>query len=174
MKTFDLILKTVEIKSENTVSNIILGTFYTIEEAQVSRANKVYEMRKDINAEIIYAMKDGSQMITDSENGYIFIIEEHKPTSLDEEMELWEARANDEFGQILKVIEMACADYFYAEPDEYGILTTPLSHYITAYSLDGNRKYTAKAIYSILENYDILEDDGAIVALANKMKRLAV
>lgn len=172
MKTFDLTLKTIELKNENTVSNIILGTYDTIEEAQASRANKVYEMRKSINTESIYAMEDGSQMITDSENGYIFIIEEHKATALDEEMAMWEARANDEFGTILKVINEACADYFYAEPDEYGILTTPLSHYITAYALDGNREYTAKAIYSILENYDILED-GAIIALANKMKRLA-
>lgn len=97
---------------------------------------------------------------------------ETKKMTLDEEMAMWEARANDEFGTILKVINEACADYFYAEPDEYGILTTPLSHYITAYSLDGNRKYTAKCIYSILENYDVLED-GAIKALANKMNRLA-
>lgn len=93
-------------------------------------------------------------------------------SKLEEEMEQWEARANDDFGKVLQLINMACADYFYAEPDEYGIPTTPLSHYITAYSLDGNRKYTAKCIYSILENYDLLED-GAIIALANKMKRLA-
>ena len=97
---------------------------------------------------------------------------ETKKMTLDEKMAMWEARANDEFGKVLQMINMACADYFYADPDEYGIPTTPLSHYITAYSLDGNRKYTAKCIYSILENHDLLED-GAIIALANKMKRLA-
>ena len=94
--------------------------------------------------------------------------------TLDQEMAMWEARANDEFGTILKSIEKACADYFYAEPDEYGILTTPLSHYITAYSLDGNRQHTAKVVMSILENYDILdEEDAEVKNLAAEMMKLA-
>ena len=170
MKTFDLTLKTIELKNENTVSNIILGTYDTIEEAQASRANKVYEMRKDINAESIYAMEDGSQMITDSENGYIFIIEEHKPTALDEEMAMWEARANDEFGQTLKEINKKAFSDWLTEEDEYGIPQTPISHYITAYALDGNRKYTAKVVLAIIENYDMMEE---VAALAKKLNKLA-
>lgn len=172
MKTFDLTLKTIELKNENTVSNTILGTYNTIEEAQDSRANKVCEMRKDINAESIYAMEDGSQMITGSENGYIFIIEEHKTTSLDEEIAMWEARANDEFGTILNEINEAAADYFYAEPDEYGIITTPITHYKMLYAMDGTRKAIAHTVYNMLEDRDILEDEN-VKALVDKMMEMA-
>ena len=170
MKTFDLTLKTVELKNENTVSNIILGTYDTIEEAKASRANKVYDMRKDINAESIYAMEDGSQMITDSENGYIFIIEEHKTTQLDEEMALWEARANDEFGKTLKEINEKAFNEWFTEDDENGISSTPISHHITAYALDGNRKHTANVIRNIIEDYDMMED---VKELVKKMMKLA-
>ena len=92
--------------------------------------------------------------------------------TLDQEMAMWEARANDEFGTILKSIEKACADYFYAEPDENGILCTPMSNHITAYSLDGNRQHTAKVIMSILDYYDILGDK-KVKKLANQMMTIA-
>jgi len=39
-----------------------------------------------------------------------------------------------------------------------GIEYNVLSEYITGYALDGNRKYTAKAIYNVLYNYDILNN----------------
>ena len=95
---------------------------------------------------------------------------ETKKLNLDEEMAMWEARANDEFGQILKQINAkAFADWF-NEKDEYGINHTPISNYITAYSLDGNRKYTANAVLTIIEDYDMMED---IKELANELKRLA-
>ena len=35
--------------------------------------------------------------------------------TLDEEMKLWEERANDEFGQILKKIAKATKDYLYSQ-----------------------------------------------------------
>ena len=133
----------------------------------VSNYCRIFASEKETNNKLNPKTRKGTKSMKTTANNT-----ESKKMTLDEEMAMWEARANDEFGTILKVINEACADYFYAEPDEYGILTTPLSHYITAYALDGNREYTAKAIYSILENYDILED-GAIIALANKMKRLA-
>ena len=133
----------------------------------VSNYCRIFATEKETNNKLNPKTRKGIEIMKTTANNT-----ESKKMTLDEEMAMWEARANDEFGTILKVINEACADYFYAEPDEYGILTTPLSHYITAYALDGNREYTAKAIYSILENYDILED-GAIVALTNKMKRLA-
>ena len=133
----------------------------------VSNYCRIFASEKETNNKLNPKTRKGTEIMKTTANNT-----ESKKMTLDEEMAMWEARANDEFGTILKVINEACADYFYAEPDEYGILTTPLSHYITAYALDGNREYTAKAIYSILENYDILED-GAIIALANKMKRLA-
>jgi hypothetical protein len=77
--------------------------------------------------------------------------------NLDEEMKLWEERANDEFGQILKKIAKATKDYLYSW-EEMGIEYNALSEYITGYTLDGNRKYTAKAIYNVLYNYDILSN----------------
>ena len=133
----------------------------------VSNYCRIFATEKETNNKLNPKTRKGTEIMKTTANNT-----ESKKMTLDEEMAMWEARANDEFGTTLKVINEACAEYFYAEPDEYGILTTPLSHYITAYALDGNREYTAKAIYSILENYDILED-GAIIALANKMKRLA-
>ena len=91
-------------------------------------------------------------------------------SNLDEEMALWEARANDEFGKTLNEINRkAFADWFNDE-DEDGIISTPISHYITAYSLDGNRKYTARAVLAIIEDYDMMED---VKTLAKKLNQLA-
>ena len=97
---------------------------------------------------------------------------ETKKMTLDEEMAMWEARANDEFGQTLREIEKASMNYFGCEENEYGISSTPLSYPITAYSLDGNRKYTAKVIIATLDEWDILEDEN-IKALADKLNILA-
>jgi hypothetical protein len=97
---------------------------------------------------------------------------ETKKMTLDEEMAIWESRANDDFGKTLKEIEKASMNYFGCDEDEYGIRSTPLSWPITAYSLDGNRKYTAKVIIATLEEWDILEDEN-IKALADKLNKLA-
>ena len=97
---------------------------------------------------------------------------ETKKMTLDEEMALWQARSNDEFGTMLKEINEASAEYFFAEPDEFGIVNTPVSHYLTLYALDGTRKYIAHTIYRILKDRDILEDEN-IKALADKMMKLA-
>ena len=92
--------------------------------------------------------------------------------TLDEEMKLWEERANDEFGQILTKIKKATKDYLYSWT-EIGIESNALSEYITGYSLDCNRKYTAKAIYNVLYNYDILGNHRNIKKLVNEMMKLA-
>lgn len=92
--------------------------------------------------------------------------------NLDEEMKLWEERANDEFGQILKKIAKATKDYLYSW-EEMGIEYNVLSEYITAYALDGNRKYTAVAIYNILYNYDILGNHKNVKKLVNQLTKLA-
>jgi len=96
---------------------------------------------------------------------------ETKKFNLDEEMALWKARENDDFGKTLREIEKASMNYFGCDEDEYGIRSTPLSYLITAYSLDGNRKYTAKVIIATLEEWDILEDEN-IKALADKLSKL--
>ncbi len=170
MKTYILTIKTVELKNNNTVSSNIIGAYNTIEEAKAARADKVYEERKRINADSVFVMDDDSEMVNDKDNAYIFTIEERGKLTIDEQMKIWEARANDEFGQTLKEInEKAFRDWF-NEDDEDGIISTPISHYITAYALDGDRKYTAKKVLSIVEEYDMMED---INGLADKLNKLA-
>ena len=95
---------------------------------------------------------------------------ETKKMTLDEEMALWEARENDEFGKTLKAINEKAFGEWLEEEDEYGIPHTPISHYITAYALDGDRKYTAKKVLAIIENYDMMED---VEDLAKKLNKLA-
>ena len=97
---------------------------------------------------------------------------ETKKMTLDEEMALWEARANDEFGTTLKEIEKAAAEYFCAEPDENGILSTPMSQLKALYSLDGNRKSIAKSATAILEDWEVLEDK-SVKVLVKKLNKLA-
>ena len=97
---------------------------------------------------------------------------ESKKMTLDEEMALWETCSHDEFGTILNEINEAAADYFYAEPDEYGIITTPITHYKMLYAMDGTRKAIAHTVYNMLEDRDILEDEN-VKALVDKMMELA-
>lgn len=88
--------------------------------------------------------------------------------TLEEEMKIWEERANDEFGTILNKIQKATKDYLYSWK-EMGIEYNAISEYITAYSLDGNRKYTATHIKEVLENYDILGNHRNVKKLVNKL-----
>lgn len=95
-----------------------------------------------------------------------------KKMTIDEEMKLWETRANDEFGQILKKIQKASKNYLYSWNDmgiEYNILSEP----ITSYALDGNREFTAKQVYRILYNYDIIGNHRNIKKLAKEMLKIA-
>jgi hypothetical protein len=85
---------------------------------------------------------------------------------------LWEERSNDEFGQILKKIKKATKDYLYSWK-EMGIEYNALSEYIAGYALDGNRKYTAKAIYNVLYNYDILGNHKNVKKLVDQLIKLA-
>lgn len=75
---------------------------------------------------------------------------------LEDEILIWKKRENDEFGKILKKIEEKVIELFGVTKDEFGIECSPVSYVITAYSLDGNKKYTAKRIYQMLENYDMI------------------
>lgn len=91
--------------------------------------------------------------------------------TLDEEMELWKKRSNDEFGQILTKIKDATKDYLYSW--EYmGIEYNELSEPITAYALDGNRFYTATQIKNILLEFDILGNHSNIKKLVNELFKL--
>ena len=118
---------------------------------------------KDIQVYITLNFNTGEATIT---------VDAPEKSKLEEEMEQWKARANDEFGTILNEISEASAEYFCAEPDEFGIVNTPVSHYKIIYALDGTRKAIAHTIYKMLEDRDILEDEN-IKALVDKMMELA-
>lgn len=91
--------------------------------------------------------------------------------TLDEEMKLWEERANDEFGTILNQIKEATKDYLYSW-EEFGIEYNSISEYITAYSLDGDRRWTATHIKAVLEDYDIIPNHRNVKIMVNKLFKL--
>ena len=108
---------------------------------------------------------------------YIFnnINNMNKNMNLDEEMKLWEIRDNDEFGKTLRAIRELTNDYFCIEKDEFGIESTPISHYCAIYSLDGEkaRKSIAESVHDILYDYDILGNDEGVNSLVNELNRIA-
>ena len=85
--------------------------------------------------------------------------------TIDDGIKLWEDRSNDEFVKILNTITELTKDYFCAEPDEYGIFSTPISNCIAWYSLDGNRKYVYTQMKCILYNFYILGNDECVESL---------
>ena len=133
----------------------------------VSKYCRIFASEKETNNKLNPKTRKGTKSMKTTANNT-----ESKKMTLDEEMAMWEARANDDFGKTLKEIEKASMNYFGCDEDEYGIRSTPLSYPITAYSLDGNRKYTAKVIIATLEEWDILEDEN-IKAMADKLNKLA-
>ena len=128
---------------------------------------RIFASEKETNNKLNPKTRKGTEIMKTTANNT-----ESKKMTLDEEMAMWEARANDDFGKTLKEIEKASMNYFGCDEDEYGIRSTPLSYPITAYSLDGNRKHTAKVIIATLEEWDILEDEN-IKAMADKLNQLA-
>ena len=133
----------------------------------ISNYCRIFASEKETNNKLNPKTRKGTEIMKTTANNT-----ESKKMTLDEEMAMWEARANDDFGKTLKEIEKASMNYFGCDEDEYGIRSTPLSYPITAYSLDGNRKYTAKVIIATLEEWDILEDEN-IKAMADKLNKLA-
>ena len=93
---------------------------------------------------------------------------------LDSEMDMWKQRGESEFGKCLKKIDKKVIDLFGTSADEYGINNSPIGQIITAYSLDGDKMYTARAIKSTLENYDMLNNgDRQLDNLVKKLFMLA-
>ena len=92
--------------------------------------------------------------------------------TLDEEMKLWETRTNDEFGKTLKAIRELTNDYFCVEEDEFGIKSTPISHYSAIYALDGDRRWTATHIKAVLEDYDIIPNYKNVQKLIDELFKL--
>ena len=115
----------------------------------------------DSEVEVIMNFNDNTITIT---------VDTPKKSKLDEEMEIWKARDNDEFGKVIREIDKKAFSEWFNEESEEGIVTTPISWEITAYSLDGNRKHTANIIRNIIEDYDMMED---VRELVEKMMELA-
>ena len=133
----------------------------------ISESCCIFATEKETNNKLNPKTRKGTKIMKTTANN-----NETKKMTLDEEMAMWGARANDEFGKMLRNIEKASMNYFGCDEDEYGIRSTPLSYPITAYSLDGNHKHTAKVIIATLEEWDILEDKN-IKAMADKLNKLA-
>ena len=131
----------------------------------VSNYCRIFASEKETNNKLNPKTRKGTEIMKTTANNT-----ESKKITLDEEMAMWEARANDDFGKTLKEINEKAFNEWFTEDDENGISSTPISNYITAYSLDGNRKYTAKVITSIIEDYDMMED---VKELVKKMNKLA-
>lgn len=86
-------------------------------------------------------------------------INEGKPT-LEEEMKEWEERFKSPFGQCLKELQWLINDkgLYKAEKNEYGFYVfTPFDNYVTAYALDGNKKFTFEKVKAICDDYDFSE-----------------
>ena len=92
--------------------------------------------------------------------------------TIDEQMKMWERNAKDPFGRLLKRIIRKSAKYFATEKDEYGIPETPLSKYLTMYSLDGpsKRSTIARSVVSTLNCYDIIENDKMIRIMVKRLQ----
>ncbi len=91
--------------------------------------------------------------------------------TLDEEINIWEKRTNDEFGKLLTKINEATKDYLYSW-EEFGIEYNSISEYITEYSLDGDRKWTATHIKAVLEDYDIIPNHKNVQKLIDELFKL--
>lgn len=83
-------------------------------------------------------------------------------------MKLWEERANDEFGSILKQIRQMASDIVIDTVDV-------MNQYIAVYSLDGEsaRKHIANSVENFLINYDLTGSDyKEFDILVKKLKKL--
>lgn len=78
--------------------------------------------------------------------------------NIDDDMAIWDKRGKDEFALILKKIDKIISEVLGGEENEYGFTDTPLSWIISEYSMDGNKKQTARKVYSMLDNYDMLQN----------------
>ena len=126
---------------------------------------RIFASEKETNNKLNPKTRKGTEIMKTTANN-----NETKKMTLDEEMAMWEARANDDFGKTLKEINEKAFNEWFNEDDENGISQTPISHHITAYALDGNRKHTANVIRNIIEDYDMMED---VKELVKKMMKLA-
>lgn len=96
-------------------------------------------------------------------------------SSLEQEMKEWEERYRAPFGKTIKELQWLINDLgLYApEKTEYGFYTfTPFDNYVTAYALDGNKKYTYEHIKSICDNWDFTTEP-KVKKILQKLEKLS-
>lgn len=79
--------------------------------------------------------------------------------TLEEEMKLWEVRANDKVGKLINFTYEETKDILHSYTDNFGIEHNPIKGVLAAYTLDGNAKYSIGELKKILKNYDICDFD---------------
>ena len=79
--------------------------------------------------------------------------------TLEEEMKLWDERANDEVGKLIDFAYKETKDIIYSYTDEFGIEHNPIKSVLAIYELDGNVKCSIIELKNILHNYDICNFD---------------
>ena len=72
-----------------------------------------------------------------------------------EEMKLWDERANDAVGKLIKFAYEETKDIIYSYVDGFGIEHNPIKSVLDTYELDGNAKNSIEELKYILRNYDI-------------------
>lgn len=95
--------------------------------------------------------------------------------NIDAEMKKWEERFKSPFGKALKELQWTINDegLYDAEKNEYGFYTfTPFDNYVTAFALDGNKKYTYKKVKAICDDWD-WSDFSRIKKILKKLEKLS-
>ena len=77
--------------------------------------------------------------------------------TLEEEMKLWEERANDKVSKLIDFAYKETKDIIYSYTDEFGIEHNPIKSISAMYALDGNAKYSIRELKNILHNYDVIK-----------------
>ena len=78
---------------------------------------------------------------------------------LEEEMKLWDERANDKVGKLINFAYNETKDIIYSHTDDLGIERNPIKSVLDVYAIDGNAKCSLKNLKNILHFYDICNFD---------------
>ena len=79
--------------------------------------------------------------------------------TIEEEMKLWNERANDKVGKLINFAYNETKDIIYSHTDDLGIEHNPIKSVLDVYAIDGNAKCSLKNLKNILHFYDICNFD---------------
>lgn len=77
----------------------------------------------------------------------------------EEEMKLWDERANDKVGKLIDFVYKETKDIIYSYEDDLGIEHNQIKSVLDVYVIDGNAKCSIKNLKNILYFYDICNFD---------------